>query len=108
MVTGWPEPNEDRDMKTLESIVESLSGKTYEGNELENAVWLDVCNLTDAEWQALANMKLDADGTPANGSRAQALYPNFADPGSLGEFDNLEAAQDLCQRIYNAVDAVIE
>ena len=95
-------------MKTVETIAASLSGKTYEGIELENAVWSAVCDLNDSEWHALADLSLDPDGTSANGSRAQALYPNFADPGSLGEFYNLEAAQDLCQRIYNAVDAVIE
>lgn len=49
-------------------------------------------------------------GAPANGSRAQALYPNFADPTALGDWEgfDLESVQKVCQEVMNAAFALCE
>lgn len=74
-----------------------------ESNDLSNAVWEAVCGLSDEEFDAIADLDLDPDGAPANGSRAQYLYPQYADCTALGEFRNLQAAQALMQEIFNEI-----
>lgn len=80
---------------------------------LENAVFLAVCY--SAEELAVDGLLITSDdwsntGTPANGSRAQALYPNFADPTALGKWEgfDLESVQKVCQGVMNAAFALCE
>jgi len=91
-------------MKTIKSIAAQVSASEYPEypEYLKNSVFSAVCELSDEEFNSLADLSLDAGGAKPNGSRAQYLYPDFADCTNLGEFDNLEAAQDLMQKIFNA------
>lgn len=80
---------------------------------LENAVFEVVCDNTDrlaADGLLTASDDWSNTGTPANGSRAQALYPNFADTTALGEWEgfDLESVQKVCQGVMNAAFALCE
>lgn len=91
-----------------------LAGYNSENTQaLENAAFEAVC---ENSVNLLADCLLaESDdwtntGTPANGSRAQALYPNFADPTALGEWEgfDLESVQKVCQDVMNAAFALCE
>lgn len=85
----------------------------YDFDEAREAVFLAVCDNVD-RLAAYGLLTTSDDwsntGTPANGSRAQALYPDFADPTSLGEWEgfDLESVQKVCQDVLNAAFAVCE
>ena len=75
--------------------------------DLENAVFEVVCDEADrlaADGLLTTSDDWTSTGTPANGSRAQALYPNFADPTALGEWEgfDLESVQKVCQDVMNS------
>lgn len=80
---------------------------------LENSVFGVVCD--NADRIAADGLLTESDdwsntGTPANGSRAQSLYPNFADPTALGEWEgfDLESVQKACQAVMNAAFSLCE
>ena len=88
-------------MKTIESLAATLS---ITDANLANHVYELVCGLSDDEFNALADLSLNPDGTSLSVYAAWCIYPDFADSSTLGEFDNLEAAQCLMQEIYDAVE----
>lgn len=80
---------------------------------LENAVFEVVCDESsrlESEGLLTASDDWTSTGTPANGSRAQALYPNFADPTALGDWEgfDIESVQKVCQDVMNAAFAICE
>ena len=105
----------------LYTLIDELARKaarlaSYDNTDtlaLEDAVFLAVC--VNAEQLAADGLLTASDdwsstGTPANDSRAQALYPNFADPTALGEWEgfDLESVQKACQDVMNAAFALCE
>ena len=105
----------------LYTLIDELARKaarlaSYDNTDtlaLEDAVFLAAC--VNAEQLAADGLLTASDdwsstGTPANGSRAQALYPNFADPTALGEWEgfDLESVQKACQDVMNAAFALCE
>lgn len=105
----------------LYTLIDELARKaarlaSYDNTDtlaLEDAVFLAVCG--NAEQLAADGLLTASDdwsntGTPANGSRAQAMYPNFADPTTLGEWEgyDLESVQKVCQDVMNAAFALCE
>jgi len=85
-----------------------LAGYNPENTQaLENAVFEAVCeNSVNLLADGLLSESDDwtNTGTPANGSRAQSLYPNFADPTAMGDWEgfDLESVQKACQDVMNA------
>ncbi len=80
---------------------------------LENAVFEVVCDRSNDllnDGLLTASDDWPNTGTPANGSRAQSLYPNFADPTALGDWEgfDLESVQKACQDVMNAAFALCE
>ena len=98
----------------LYTLIDELARKaaslaSYDNTDtqaLGNAVFEVVCDNTDrlaADGLLTASDDWSNTGTPANGSRAQALYPNFADTTALGEWEgfDLESVQKVCQGVMN-------
>lgn len=98
----------------LYTLIDELARKaarlaSYDNTDtlaLEDAVFLAVCGNAEqlaADGLLTASDDWSSTGTPANGSRAQALYPNFADPTALGEWEgfDLESVQKVCQGVMN-------
>ena len=105
----------------LYTLIDELARKaarlaSYDNTDtlaLEDAVFLAVCGNAEqlaADGLLTASDDWSSTGTPANGSRAQALYPNFADPTALGEWEgfDLESVQKVCQGVMNAAFALCE
>ncbi len=95
----------------IDELAREAARKASYDNEdtkaLENAVFWVVCDEADrlaADGLLTTSDDWTSTGTPANGSRAQALYPNFADPTALGEWEgfDLESVQKVCQDVMNA------
>jgi hypothetical protein len=83
---------------TIESIAKNVIIFEQDG-QIDDNVFDVVCGLTHDEFEAVADLSLDQNGAPSN--RAQNLYPNYYDCCNLGEWSNLEAAQDVMQRVRN-------
>lgn len=82
-------------------------------HELKHDVFQAVCENSDRllrDGLLATSDDFTSTGTPANGSRAQALYPDFADPTTLGEWEgfDLESVQKSCQDVLNAACVIIE